>query len=52
MADTSLLVNKCPELSRIHQQGLVLLVVAGSLPTNLAAGSIAKQRLQSLTMGD
>jgi hypothetical protein len=51
MADTTLLVTKCLDLSKIHQQGLVHLAqVVESLPTNLLvppAGSIAKRHLQN-----
>jgi hypothetical protein len=51
MVDTTLLVTKCPDLSKIRQQGLVHLAqVVESLPTNLLAppaGSTANRRPQS-----
>lgn len=53
MADTSLLANKRPELSKMLRQARVLLVVVGSSSTNLrAADPAAKQHLRNLTMGD
>ena len=53
MADTSLLANKRPGLSKTPRQDRVLPVVAANSSTNLhVAGSIAKRRLRSLIMGD